>query len=111
MKISCVIGTEWRDIDVASGKVKRHINNQDLYVGSDNWIVTGAVILTRFGQVSERLSRQELFSRLSTDKGKSTLFYKNGKAKFRITDLDHGTYRQWGDTFQRHRIFAFHKPF
>ena len=107
MRITCVIGTEWREIDVNSGKVTRFINNANIYKGSNDWIVTGAVIVNNFGRVTNRLSLLELYNLLSTDAGKSTLFYKNGKAKFRICDKDHGTYRQWGDIFQRHRIFAF----
>jgi hypothetical protein len=107
-KIVCIIGTEWREIEIPSGRVIRFLNSksEDYYLGSESWRVLGAVILNNFGQVTKRLSLQELYVQLNDGQAKSKLFHKNGKAKFRITDIDHGTYRQWGDIFQSHRILA-----
>jgi hypothetical protein len=108
MKISLTLYNEYRDIDVKTGLITRHVNNQPVYQSSSQWVCTGAIITNNFGHVVERLSLFELYNKLKTNK--HTLFYKNGKAKFTLTDIDHGTARAWvsdSKYLQRHRIIAF----
>lgn len=92
-KLTIVMEAEFREV-LENGQVIRHINNMEVYKSSDQWKVTGAVILNNFGRVTERLSLTDLFDRLAGP-NKIDLFYKNGKPKFRITDLDPGTRRIW----------------
>lgn len=62
MRISCVIGTEWRDIDVNGGKVTRFINNKTIYVGSNDWTVTSVVLTNNFGRITKSLTLLEFYN-------------------------------------------------
>lgn len=97
MKITVRVYNEFREIEVKTGLIKRNYDNGEVYEGSSQWLCTGVTILTRFGQYSYTLSLSEFYDELKRDK--DSLFYKNGKAKFRLNDLDHGTKRQWGNQF------------
>lgn len=57
---------------------------------SESWKLTGAVRYSNFGYVVERLSFDEIFG------ADLDWYYKNGKQKWHLTDLDHGTHRIWG---------------
>jgi hypothetical protein len=90
-------------IDVSTKFIARKRDGEFFVDGSDSWTCEGAVVLNNFGSIVERLSVAQLFSRLNTSK--ESLFYKNGKAKFRIIDKDHGTYRmQCNPVIQKNRI-------
>lgn len=55
---------------------------------SGNWRITGAVRFNNFGHIVERKSFPECM-------GIKDWRYKNGKQKWHIKDLDHGTARTW----------------
>jgi len=56
---------------------------------SGDWKITGAVRFNNFGYIVERVP----FSGLKELNGK--WYYKNGKQKWHLRDLDHGTNRTW----------------
>ena len=87
-------------IDVSTGYIARKRDGKLFVTGSDSWVCTGAVILNNFGHITKRLSVRDLFETLKTDK--ASLFCKNGKPKFRISDIDHGTHRIWSNPVIKH---------
>lgn len=91
-------------IDVETGRFSRIRDGSMVIINSDQWKCLGASIVNNFGNEIERLSVSELFERLRNDK--QSLFYKNGKAKFVILDLDHGTRRSWGKQFRHFEVWA-----
>lgn len=93
IEITCFDSTEI--IDIETGFISRKREGKLFVEGSETWVCTGAVILNNFGNVTRRLNVVELFYTLSHDK--DSLFYKNGKAKFQICDIDHGTHRRWAN--------------
>lgn len=58
---------------------------------SGDWRVTGAVVRNNFGYVVCRLTLHDLKTRCDEIKWQ----HKNGKQRVFITDLDHGTHREW----------------
>ncbi len=59
---------------------------------SSDWLCTGAVTRNNFGRVSRVYSLAEIILNAPEIPWK----FKNGKQKTYITDLDHGTPREWG---------------
>jgi hypothetical protein len=59
------------------------------HVRSSQWTATGVVMRQRFGRYSGRLLLENILI--------EPLTFKNGKARFHLTDLDHGYNRVWGD--------------
>lgn len=82
-------------IDVKTGIISRERNGKLFVLGSNNWKCLGFRLVNNFGGTTKILSCQDFYNALKTDKG--SLFYKNGKPKFRVMDLDHGTPREWGN--------------
>ena len=66
---------------------------------SGQWLVTGAVTRDNFGHVVRRYSLEEVFNNPRSIPWK----FKNGKQQTFVTDLDHGTAREWCSPV--HRIF------
>jgi len=91
-------------INVKTGAFSRVRNGEMFLTESETWICLGAMLINNFGYEVGRLSVKELACKLSYEK--DSLYFKNGKAKFRIMDLDHGTRRVWGRTVLKHEIFA-----
>ena len=89
---------------VETGMMSRSRDGQLFAHNSNTWICLGAYIYNNFGRVTNYISRQDLFDILKNDKSK--LYYKNGKAKFRIVDCDHGTKRVWSQDIKQHDIFT-----
>jgi len=58
---------------------------------SGKWKLTGFSPILPGGRVSDYVLSVEDYLLLPDDKR----YYKNGKSKFAITDLDHGTNRVW----------------
>lgn len=75
----------------AKGEFERTRYGTKFVTGSSDWICKGAVILNNFGNVTKRLNLDEFRNKLLNDF--DSLFYKNGNAKFRIMDRDHGEIR------------------
>lgn len=102
MKINLRCYQENRVIDINTGKIERQYYTGEIYKGSDQWKITGVSIINNFGYQIERLTLNEFYDQLLNNK--ESLFYKNGKAKFRINDLDHGTNRQWSNVFKNYEV-------
>jgi len=88
MKIGINNGVETLVIDSKTGRFTRLDIN---YTGSNAWLCTGAVILNNFGSIVRELNLTQFANVCKTNP--RSLFHKNGKPKFRVTDIDHGTYR------------------
>ena len=74
-------------------RVKVH-GNEYVVAPSDNWTCKGFREVRPFGRLSDELfSPEELVSR--SNHGHTT--FQNGKPKYRLEDVDHGTTRLWGD--------------
>src|SRR5689334_14069722 len=80
--------TNQYEIRLADGAIRRKDGKWNF---SPAWLCTGAVKITRFGQISQSLNLRQLAEIVRQDK--ASLFYKNGKPRFYLTDLDHGTHR------------------
>lgn len=66
---------------------------------SDQWRVTGAVSRNNFGGVTRRYTLAEVIN----DPASIPWRWKNGAQRTFITDLDHGTHREWRSP--DHRVF------
>jgi hypothetical protein len=64
------------------------------------WRVTGAVEYNNFGYVITRLSLADVKAACNSLEWQ----YKNGKQRIHLTDLDHGTAREWGS---KHTVKSF----
>lgn len=89
---------------VETGRMSRSRNGELFVNNSNTWICLGAYIYNNLGRVTNYITRQDLFDILKTDK--TNLYHKNGKAKFRIVDLDHGTKRVWSVDIKQYNIFS-----
>lgn len=90
-------------VNVDTGMVTRIRNGQVFHNGSKDWIVKGFILLNNFGNQIGYLTRAEFFETMQNNP--DSLFYKNRKAKFRVADIDHGTNRTWGQTFNRSQVY------
>lgn len=108
-KLTIVMTNEFREI-LENGQVVRHINgSKEPYRSSEQWRVTGAIVINNFGNIIRRMTLVELLDELSNDK--TNLFYKNGKPKFRICDIDGRTNRVWGEIVRfPHRYVVINNP-
>jgi hypothetical protein len=57
---------------------------------SGSWLLVGGVRYSNFGHITEHYTSEQL------KKGNLQFFYKNGKPRIFIVDIDHGTTRVWG---------------
>jgi hypothetical protein len=60
---------------------------------SKDWQALALVRLNNFGYVIERIPFEQWDAWLATN---PAFTYKNGKPRFHLVDLDHGTRRLWG---------------
>ena len=90
-------------IDVDTGYFTRKRNGEVFCKGSSDWLCRGFAIINKFGNVIEVISRLDFF--ILCEKNAGDLFYKNGKARFRVLDIDHGTNRQWGRSFNKGLVY------
>lgn len=97
-------GGEVKEVDTQTGLVERRYKDGTVYKGSEQWKVTRIVYVNKFGQPTYSISLDEFAKRLKENR--ASQFYKNGKAKFRVCDLDHGTHRQWGKIYQMFEVFV-----
>lgn len=97
-------GGEVKEIDVNTGMIERHYKDGTVYKGSSDWKATVVIYVNNFGQTVNRISLAEFYQRLKDNR--ASQFHKNGKAKFRICDIDHGTPRQWGKVYQMCEVFT-----
>jgi hypothetical protein len=79
-------GAEWMALH-ADGCVSRPAIGMG---PSESRRVVGAVRLNNFGRVVARVSLADILARKVRD-----WQYKNGKQRWHIVDVDHGTYRTW----------------
>ncbi len=93
-------------INVVYGTFDRSRNVELFHKGSNEWIFLGVSILNNFGRQVNFLKPLAFFEQLQTNK--SSLWYLNGKPKFRIVDLDHGTRRQWGQLFKPYEVNSYY---
>lgn len=89
-------------IDTDTTFIARERNGELFVTGSNTWTCRGFCLLNNFGKVVESLTVKEFYNRLISNK--DSLFYKNGKARFEVTDLDHGTKRVWGSRPLKHEV-------
>ena len=80
-------GAEYMEMD-ADGMISRPAIGMG---ASGQWRVTGAVERNNFGHVVCRLSLADVKSACNSLNWQ----YKNGKQRIFITDMDHGTPREW----------------
>lgn len=92
-------------VNVLNGRVTRlNPDGSIFHEGSDNWTVLEAQITNNFGKTVKSLTLRELYDLLRLKK--ESLFHKNGRAKFQIVDLDHGTIRVWSKRFRNFDVHA-----
>ncbi len=94
-------------VNVDTGCFSRSRNGELFVNESKTWTCLGAYVYNNFGRVTNYITRQDLFDILKNDKSK--LYYKNGKAKFRLIDLDHGTKRVWSKDLKHYEIYSITK--
>ena len=63
---------------------------------SKHWIFRGIVKFNNFGYECKRIYAKELLAMSPNELNLIDWNYKNGKGKWHVMDIDHGTYRQWG---------------
>lgn len=100
MKISIKGFDSTEIVDVATGFIARERNGELFVTGSKSWQCLGFQIVNNFGHTTKVMSCLEFYNALKHNK--ASLFYKNGKARFRVLDLDHGTRRVWGNRNFKH---------
>ena len=71
-----------------SGEISRPAINMK---ASGQWLVTGAVTRNNFGHVINRYSLADILR----DPRSIPWQFANGSQKTFVTDLDHGTHREW----------------
>lgn len=81
-------GNEHMEMDKEGQITRPSINMAE---PSGQWKITGAVRMNNFGHIVDRVSLKDILSGIIKD-----WQYKNGKQKWHVTDLDHGTHRIWG---------------
>lgn len=91
-KITISLNNEYRELFI-DGSITRHMSDNRIIKGSENWKITGFSIINNFGCIVESLSIEKFFEIFENNK--DYLFYKNEKPKFIIHDIDHGTHRTW----------------
>ena len=69
---------------------------------SGNWIFRGIVRYNNFGHEVERISAKKLLEMSPNELNSISWTYKNGKGKWHVMDIDHGTYRIWGECSSIH---------
>jgi hypothetical protein len=88
--IALLFDHETNYINYESGRFIRKSKQSELvWEGSDQWICTGAVRFNNFGRIVETVSRYALVQIIQ----RGEFYYKNGKQRWHITDIDHGTHR------------------
>ena len=92
-------GSEYMEMD-ADGLVSRPEIGMK---ASCQWRITGAVERNNFGRVTTRLTLADVKSACNSIAWQ----HKNGKQRIFVTDLDHGTPREWRSP--KHSIRSFVK--
>ena len=64
---------------------------------SGDWIFRGIVRFNNFGHEVERISAEELLEMSPDELNSISWKHKNRKGKWHVMDIDHGTYRIWGE--------------
>lgn len=90
-------------INLKTGFISRYRNGSCFSPESGQWTCTGAIIVNNMGLVVGSLTLEQLAEKLRNDK--AALYHANGKPKFRLTDIDHGTRRSWGELIKSYNIF------
>lgn len=65
---------------------------------SGNWKLLGIERRNNFGRVVEYIPFEHIPAHCGKGTPMSFFRHKNGKGKWRVRDLDHGTVRVWGQT-------------
>ena len=68
---------------------------------SGQWTMRGLARIDNFGNVAERVPFAELAAFIRSG---PALTHANGKPRWHVQDVDHGTPRQWGDGITSIRI-------
>mgnify|MGYP003613960447 CR=1 FL=1 len=89
-------------VNVTTGCFSRSRGGKLFVNESQTWKCTGFPIYNNFGKQVDFLNLESFYDALKNNPAK--LFYKNGKARFRVSDNDHGTPRQWGQTFTNREV-------
>lgn len=63
---------------------------------SKQWIFRGIVKYNNFGNEIARITSKELLAMSPNEINSIDWKYKNGKGKWHVMDIDHGTFRTWG---------------
>jgi len=90
-------GSEYMEMD-ENGLVSRP---QIKMAASGQWRITGAIERNNFGHITARLTLADVKSACNSLDWQ----WKNGKQRIFITDLDHGTAREWRNP--KHSIRSF----
>lgn len=64
---------------------------------SKQWIFRGIAKYDNFGNERKRISAEELLAMSPNEVNSIDWNCKNGKGKWHVLDIDHGTYRIWGN--------------
>lgn len=89
-------------IDINTKTFSKYIDGATVFNGSISWLFNGAVITNNFGKIVKTVNADQFFDLLHNHK--STLFYKNRKAKFLLRDIDHNTHRTWSKIYLGYEI-------
>lgn len=82
---------EVRRVDLATGRVTRMRDGAVFHEGSNAWRITGAVRFNNFGVVVESVGLDTYAAMVAREP--AGLRFKNGKPRWYLTDIDHGTQR------------------
>ncbi len=87
-------GNETYHVDELTGNISRPAIGMK---ASGQWYIVEFVRLNNLGNIVDRMPVGVFAEYLRKSRLPGSLSYKNGKPKWTVLDVDHGTVRQWGN--------------